>query len=517
MPKPPDYRIIYNWDGAPHGYTEVPQSMDAFLEKTYAPLEDTQVDALFWCIGEHSARWKSQVLELLGDAFGRKYENAQNYTFTENVRQMLDRGEDPQQALIDRGHELNMHVYASVRMNDNHFGGAQVKDLDRLHHTELTRMRVEHPEWLLGEQTSEWFALSWNFAVPEIREHRFAHIKEICSMYAWDGVELDWQRHAFHFPKDDAYRLRYLLTDLQRAVRRMTDQLSKERGKRFYLAARVAGSLEMCRHIGYDIPTWIDERLVDILIPAAGAETDPALELESFVSMCRGTDIAVYPGFDSVLPDPHAGPEDAATKDKARTRAIAARYHKAGADGIYAFNWHASRDSRRELLSQVGSPETLRRTQKIYAATNRYLRHEGNWRGAYRIDRIWGDVPVALKRTLTGEGPTIVIDVADDFKLDAPKSIQLRVRLSEWVRGDAVVVWWDEQEQKDPQIGYCQVNDPHQISDVSSDAWLSFDLRPSQVAKGQHRAKVALRTRNPQVASDIVLTDVELVIAYAKG
>ena len=41
------YRIIYNWDGAPHHYDEHPQSMESFLQKTYAPLAGTQVDALF--------------------------------------------------------------------------------------------------------------------------------------------------------------------------------------------------------------------------------------------------------------------------------------------------------------------------------------------------------------------------------------------------------------------------------------------------------------------------------------
>ena len=47
MPRPPDYGIIYNWDGAPHGHSEVPQSMEAFLEMMYAPLADTQVGAHF--------------------------------------------------------------------------------------------------------------------------------------------------------------------------------------------------------------------------------------------------------------------------------------------------------------------------------------------------------------------------------------------------------------------------------------------------------------------------------------
>ena len=48
MSRPPGYGIIYNWDGAPHGYSPVPQSIEQFLEKTYAPLEDTQVGAHFF-------------------------------------------------------------------------------------------------------------------------------------------------------------------------------------------------------------------------------------------------------------------------------------------------------------------------------------------------------------------------------------------------------------------------------------------------------------------------------------
>ena len=510
MHRPPEYKLIYNWDGAPHGYSEVPQSIEAFLEKAYAPLEDTQVGALFWCIGEHAARWQSEVLEMLGDVHDRHYESAAAYTHTENIRQMLERGEDPQEQLIKRGRELGLHVYASVRMNDNHFNGAQVSDLPLLHHTELTELRREHPEWVLGDQTSEWFALSWNFAIPEIREHRFAHIKELCERYDWDGVELDWQRHAFHLPQDDAYRLRYVLTDLQRAVRQMTNQLAEERGKPFYLAARIAGSLEMCRHIGYDIPTWIDEGLVDILIPAGGAATDASLEVDSFVELCRDKGVAVYPGFDSGLPGESAGPEDGTTKNRMRTCAIATRYHRAGANGIYLFNWHANRDSKRELLSRIGSPNTLRGTDKIYAATHRFLQYEGEWRGAYRIDRIWGEVPVALKPTLTGAGPTVTLNVADDLSVNVPETVELRVRLDQWVRGDVVRVQWDGLQLEHPTVRYATDG----ISDVSAAVWLCHTLSAAQVGLGQHRVDVSLETRNSRVACDIVLTDVELVIRY---
>ena len=64
---PRGYKIIYNWDGAPHGYSEFPQSLEAFLDKTFAPLKDTQVGALFWCLGEHEATWNSKTLPVVGE------------------------------------------------------------------------------------------------------------------------------------------------------------------------------------------------------------------------------------------------------------------------------------------------------------------------------------------------------------------------------------------------------------------------------------------------------------------
>ncbi|MFP6643267.1 MAG: family 10 glycosylhydrolase [Candidatus Latescibacterota bacterium] len=528
MPVPPNYRIIYNWDGAPHGYSPAPQSMDSFLDRAYAPLEDTQVGALFWSTGGQGSRWPSEVLDFIGETHGRHYDSVGVYTATENIRQMYDRGEDPQAALIARGHESGLHVYASVRMNDNHFGGAQVDDLGALHNAHrVEALRYQHPEWVLGDRTSEWFALSWNMAVPEIRQRRFDHVEEVCRRYDWDGVELDWQRHAFHFPDDEGYRLRYLLTDLQRAVRRMTESLGQERGRPVYLAARVAGSLEMCRRIGYDVPAWVDEGLVDLLIPAGNAVTDASIDVAGFARLCEGTDVAVYPGFDSNLPDPFVGPEEPDAKDCLRTRAIASRYHRAGASGIYVFNWHADRDSKRPLLTTIGSPETLAVTDKIYAATHRFVQRDGPWRGAYRVDRIYGQVPVQLVRTLSGEGPTIALDVAEDFRAQAPATLRLRLRLNEWTKEDVVRVCWDEVQLEPPQINYCRLDNPtppggafqppprwRDISDVSSAVWLSWDLTNLGVTSGAHAVQIALCDRHPQIAASLMLTDVELVVHY---
>ena len=91
--------------------------MADFLERVFAPVIGTAVDALFWCVGEHTTRWLGGEQELVGDRQGREYASAAQWIHTENIRHMLERGEDPQAAIVERGRELGLAVWGSLRMN----------------------------------------------------------------------------------------------------------------------------------------------------------------------------------------------------------------------------------------------------------------------------------------------------------------------------------------------------------------------------------------------------------------
>ena len=260
--------------------------------------------------------------------------------------------------------------------------------------------------------------------------------------------------------------------------------------------------------------TWAKENLVNILIPAGAAGTDPAIEVRAFRTLCAGGDIAVYPGFDSGVPGPAAGPEGEPRRHTMRTKATAMQYHRQGATGIYAFNWHADRDSKRELLTQVGAVQTLRRQSKLYSATHRFRQKTGPWRGAYQHDRLRGTLPVPLYPTLHETGPHFDFDLADDLSADPPTTLTLRLRLQDWVVGDQLRCCWDGAVLADPDISYCHDGNPQPIADVSAAAWHSFALTADQAARGLHRLDVVLLQRHPQLACDLLLTDVELVIHY---
>ncbi|MBT6630365.1 MAG: hypothetical protein HOB49_25345 [Gemmatimonadetes bacterium] len=104
--------------------------------------------------------------------------------------------------------------------------------------------------------------------------------------------------------------------------------------------------------------------------------------------------------------------------------------------------------------------------------------------------------------------------MADDLVEDPPATLQLRLRFNEWVDGDKVTVQFNDDELSVPDITYGVVYEPHSIGEVGPDVWYVFAMDPAQVALGTHRVKVILVERHPQVASDLVLTDVELAVTY---
>ncbi len=519
---PPPYGIIYNWDGAPFDYSEYPQSIEQLLEKTYAPIKDTQVGALCYSMGTHEANWPTDTVEMAGDSVGREYDLVRSMRHIEGLRAMFERGENPYEAMVKRGRELGVHVYSSIRMNDQHFWTTHtLDDMLKSKRAPFTQMRLDHPEWCLGEDHAPgWCATSWNMAIPEVRELKLQMITEACRLADWDGVELDWQRHAFHLPDNHEYRLRYTLTDLQRAVRKMTDQIAEERGRPFYVAARVGATMEACRRVGYDIETWAKEGLIDVLITGGNSGTDPGVDVEAFTGLFRDRGIQLYTGFDN-------DGRQAARRliphrewRQAWFRACAQELYDRGANGMYVFNWHATERTQRPLMTTLGAPETLRGANKAYAAVHRTITPKGSLReDAERDDRLYGETPVTLYRTLTSGGPRFHVPVHDGVLEEAKKgrleSVELLIELEHFsATEDEVEVTFDDKKLGAPVVRNAAAEDPNDPSDVDENSWLVWTLDPAQADRGRHEIQVRLLKRDPRIRAALVVQHVEIWVNY---
>ena len=126
-----------------------------------------------------------------------------------------------------------------------------------------------------------------------------------------------------------------------------------------------------------------------------------------------------------------------------------------------------------------------------------------------------------LRETMTGEGPTCILDVAEDFSVDKPKSVELRIRLQDWLKGDKVKVELNGCELSGFDTQYEPTNDQYAnqfaspVSDVTDTVWLSKDIELDQIVCGINKVKVVSVKRNELIESDIVLTDVELVVKFS--
>lgn len=510
---PPRYHVILNWDGD-HALTmaEAPMDAETFKDILYGDLDHAAVDCVFWNGSPGStAFYPSDVLEFKGETLDQGFKYVTQWRSITNARTMIKRGEDPNQIAIDGARQHRIDVFFSFRMNDQHQDDA---DMPRLKH--------DHPEWLLGDKVPAWFNTSWDYTHAGVREHRLAMIREIANKYDFDGIELDWQRHAHHLPVHEAFRRKYVLTDFMRVARQIVNEAGQRRGRPLWLAARVAASKEGCMHVGYDIEQWVHEKLIDYLIPSACAEMDPSIDGQWWSNLCARTPIRVYPSLGGWFYNQTHGTGDQETHFVNATRALGARLHSEGVDGFYTFNWYGKKRLRRGLMQQLANPASLARATKTYISTGRPYREPGSdFAGIDDQDRIYGEVPVELHPTTTQIGPTVTWQIVDDAPASAKNGelerITLRLHLRDYSPKDELSVRYDDELLSDPTIRCPEAEDENDTATVGGMTWMDFNLAPDMGSTGAHTVQISLRKRNADLGCPLVLLDVDLEIVYVSG
>ena len=410
------YRLIYQMDSS--GVLPAATDVDDYLKGIVGFLEDSHIDCLFWHdgAGGNTANYDSDVLELTGERVG---------DIDPFLLRLIERGDDPPKIVVPAAKQQGVDIFYSLRLNDCHdsFG----------HERLLATFKVEHPDWAIGAGHPEVHPSvhrNLNFAVPEVRDLKFAVIEEIFRKYDFDGLEIDFLRSPPYFIPSEAHKNAHLLTQFLSRVREHLNQRGEARGRSIPLAVRVNPTLEACRLDGFDIPTWIEERLVDALILGSG---NIDCDVEAFKNLTDGTGILVYPcvyawpsGYNIIF-----GFEDS----EPMFRALASNYWSQGADGIYTFNWNAhsyvhrpDKNSQfapqRQLLREMDTPQAMRGKDKLYVA-DRLLGEKPmlphNW--------LHATLPQTLKR---GEQVDVPILVEEDFtKSPTPRTVWLSVTYSD--------------------------------------------------------------------------------------
>lgn len=185
-------------------------------------------------------------------------------------------GGDLIKTFVEHCRTVGVAPFISFRLNDGHHTRELAEALERGRPSQtMSRFYWENYErYRIGEDPNDWSQAVFNWAIPEVREHKFSFLREICTNYDIAGLELDFMRHwnSFDIDKTTPEERARIMTGFVKRVRRLLDETT--RGDEYrWLCVRV--------------PVWADVRArqgVDLASFAAAGVDMVNLSASSFTS-----------------------------------------------------------------------------------------------------------------------------------------------------------------------------------------------------------------------------------------
>ena len=474
------YRVIFNCDGGAV-FWDANGDMNQWIRNIFAGLENnSHVDALFWCGGVGNvANYDSSVLELMGERIGRT---------SPFLLRLIEEGNDPPNVVVAEARRRGLDVFYSFRVNAIHDAW------DSENSAGFPTFKQEHPEWMIGKGYPHCMWTALNFAIPEVRELKFQVVEEIFQKYDFDGLELDFMRGPPFFIPGEEPRNAPILTEWLRRVRQHLNQRGQERGRPIELAVRVDESLEACRLDGFEVETWLKERLVDILILASGTID---IEVEQFKQLAEGPGVLISPCL-------YGWPRQYKPIPAELVRGLALNYWHQGADGLYTFNWfpHSTEEGGERfdaayqvpLLKEIGDPATLRSKPMMFAADR------GSPGDAYPHNWLHCVLPAELTEGQTVEVPILVgEDLAAAAQQHPLSRLELRVECSNLATRDSLAI---------------ALNGEGLLWQNRANRAITVALTPEQIRHGRNYVSLRVAKRAPQAEGVVAVTAVELHVDY---
>ncbi len=277
--------------------------------------------------------------------------------YFKSVLSLHEQGCDYPKRMIDRTRRNNVKAWISLRMNDGHNGHLP----DHPSHSTIWK---SHPEWRL--------AYGLDYEQPEVRKHYMKLIREVCSRYDIDGLELDFVRFWLYFRDGREHEGVKLMTAFVKQAREVTRAAEKRLGHPVELAVRVPTTPWIARRHGLDAVAWAKAGLVDLIIsgpfwPAVVSD----IPIESWKGLLIGTNVPVAVGLESGM---HSGALSRVVTHEEMRGVIISGLHR-GADAVYFFNLFTSpyqswpRKDHDRLVKDAGSYAALREAPRRHVVT----------------------------------------------------------------------------------------------------------------------------------------------------
>ena len=482
------------------------------LEDARAPIDEiagTGVDTFVYGFGVGPTMFhNTEVGEIWGTRrmnAGKTFSDAEpsnlfalsSWRAYENLKSLRERGLDILNVLIERAHEKGLEFIGSLRTTHS----ADPKQVDTDH---TWQFRIDHPEWCLTGRGK----YNFNWVHPEVRAERLALIEEAVDRYDLDGFEVDYVFQPFYFEEGEVESNTHIMTEFMRRVRSTVQSAAEKRGRPIALGARVLPTLGGNVDAGLDVPAWIEEGLVDFVVPVfyGPRQIDADFPFEWLVDLARGSGCEVYPALQDKVQTVNTSGLRQQNRDVRvypagveHFRAGAAAYWGKGADAIYLpwFNWPIGPEER-QVLSEINDPDLLMEKPKHYV-----VRRHDEITAAHGYT---AQLPLPLTTGLDAPGQLVQLFVAEDP--DGAEA-RLRLQLTGSVSHDIMTVSLN---------GKALPQETRRRTDHGGGgniyAWLEYPLASAALRSGRNEVGVALHSRPQNLAARVILQSVELAVTY---
>ncbi len=293
---------------------------------------------------------------------GKPLEPALSKMF-ERMRTLHEGGTDAFALWIAQCREAGVSPWISVRMNDVH----EAHDDESYAHSELWKQH--HEFWLnTYHPYFHYFPRQLDYAHPEVRKLYMDVIAELLERYDGDGVELDFMRFGNVFRYGHEIEDAPILTEFVREVRRRCNAKAAAVGHKVGLAVRVPADPRDAYGRGFDVETWLDEGLVDIVTPTPfwGTNWDD-VPVHIWKKIIRGRALLVPCVEGRYCPPGLTQARGGQPLDDA----LANLYYARGADGIYTFNHFADNGTFYRELADPAAVAAKRRRMLMTCSDSR--------------------------------------------------------------------------------------------------------------------------------------------------
>ena len=445
------------------------------MEDAWVPIDEvagTGVDTFSYGVARGDGLFYPSKIGLLFGSDIQPFEQAAYWRIWSNMQSLMERGLDPLTVLIDRAHEKRMDFIASLRMGN--YGGMD-------------------PDHKLDSGGRGW-------AHEEVRDHQFAVLQELSNEYETDGVEMDFSSSpggsSFWLKPEDVEAYTPVMTDF---VRQSAEMVRSRAEKPGILGARVYPTEEMNLKTGLDVRTWLEEGLVDYVVPLVYAYfvLDANMPFGWLVEAAHENEISVY----GMLQPYRLNASDNATAQM--MRAAAANFWALGVDGLYTWfmSWPLG-ETDRGVLADLGDPELVKQKDKHY-----FLRNSSDQKSEHDYPAF---LPLEIPSSDTGRVHQIPFSIADDCESDRVRSIKLRINITDLVTADRLEILLN---------GRSLASEPCRRTFNSrrtpySGQWLEFDLQEVRPVKGQNTLQITLQERPKLLVSPLRVEEVEIIVGY---